>query len=230
MSTSRNILITGVSKGLGRVMALELASLGHTIDGCGRTQASLDALGAELGDGHHCRAVDVADPRQVDAWAADVLAAGRVPDLILNNAALITRRAPLWEIPEAEFSQLIDVNIKGVANVIRSFVPAMVERRRGVIINFSSGWGHSTAPHVAPYCASKFAIEGMTQALAQELPQGMAAIPLSPGIIHTEMLDTAFGAEANAFPTPQAWVHDAVPYILQLGAAENGQSCRVPGH
>ena len=130
----------------------------------------------------------------------------------------------------AEFSQLVDVNIKGVAHVIQAFVPAMVARRRGVIINFSSGWGQSTAPNVAPYCASKFAIEGLTQAMAQELPDGMAAIPLSPGIIHTEMLDTAFGDGASAYATPDAWVKDAVPYILSLGPDDNGQSRRVPGH
>ncbi len=230
MSPSRNILITGVSKGLGRIMALRLASLGHRIDGCGRSRSALDDLSKELREGHHLEAVDVSDGAQVQAWAEHVLAAGRIPDLLLNNAAVITRRAPLWEISGDDFSRIIDINIKGVANVIRSFVPAMVERRSGVIINFSSGWGHSTAPEVAPYCATKFAIEGLTQAMAQELPEGMAAIPLSPGIIHTEMLDTAMGAAADTFPSPEAWVDDAVPYILGLGVADNGQSRRVPGH
>jgi NADP-dependent 3-hydroxy acid dehydrogenase YdfG len=61
---------------------------------------------------------------------------------------------------------LIDVNIKGVANVIRYFVPAMIERGSGVIVNFSSYWGRSTAAEVAPYCATKWAIEGLTRALA----------------------------------------------------------------
>lgn len=230
MSSPRQVLITGVSKGLGRVMALRLASLGHHIDGCSRSPEALASLGQELGGKHHFKALDVSDSQQVDVWAKEILAAGRVPDLVLNNAAMITRKAPLWEIPEDEFSRLIDVNIKGVANVIRSFLPAMVERRRGTVVNFSSGWGHTTAPLVAPYCASKFAIEGLTQAFAQELPEGMAAIPFSPGIIHTEMLDTAFGEEAATFPTPEAWAEDAIPYILGLGAADNGQSRRLPGH
>ena len=230
MSASRQILITGVSKGLGRILALRFASLGHRIDGCGRSQGALDELAVALGDGHCLRAVDVSDEAQVKAWAEDVLAAGRVPDLVLNNAAVITRRAPLWEISGEDFSRLIDINIKGVVNVIRCFVPAMVARRRGVVINFSSGWGHSTAPHVAPYCASKFAIEGLTRAMAEELPPGMAAIPLSPGIIHTEMLDVAMGEAAESFPSPEAWVDDAVPYILGLGVADNGQSRRIPGH
>ena len=86
----------------------------------------------------------------------------------------------------------MDVNIKGTVNVIRHFVPAMVERRRGVIVNFSSGWGRSTRAEVAPYCATKWAIEGFTQALAQELPPGMAAVPLNPGIINTEHVAKLF--------------------------------------
>ena len=106
----------------------------------------------------------------------------------------------LWKVAADEFDRVVDVNIKGVANVIRAFVPAMIEREGGVIVNFSSGWGRSTAPEVAPYCATKWAIEGLTRALAQELPTGLAAVPLNPGIIDTEMLRSTFGGRAGAFP------------------------------
>ena len=85
--------------------------------------------------------------------------------------------APLWQVPADEFSRLIDVNISGVYYVIRHFGPAMVARGRGVIVNFSSGWGRSVSPEVAPYYATKWAIEGLTRALAEELPKGMAAVP-----------------------------------------------------
>ena len=121
--------------------------------------------------------VDVADDQQVKTWAERLLTQYEPPDLLINNAGLINQLAP-WQVPTEEFSRLIDVNIKGVANVIRHFVPAMIERKSGIIVNFSSGWGRSTSLQVAPYCASKWAIEGLTQALAQELPDGMAAIPL----------------------------------------------------
>src|SRR4029079_16144380 len=94
--------------------------------------------------------------------------------------------APLWAVPREEFDRLIHVNIKGIANVIRHLVPAMIGRGSGVIVNISSGWGRSTAAEVAPYCASKWAVEGLTRALAQELPAGMAAVPLNPGISDTE--------------------------------------------
>ena len=123
---------------------------------------------------------------------------------------------------------MLDVNIKGVTHVIRGFLPAMIDARRGVVVNISSGWGHSTAAHVAPYCASKFAVEGLTRALAHELPSGLAAVPLSPGVIHTEMLETAFGDDAAAHPKPDAWADVAIPYLLALGPEDNGRSQRIP--
>jgi NAD(P)-dependent dehydrogenase (short-subunit alcohol dehydrogenase family) len=104
----------------------------------------------------------------------------------------------------------------------------MIARGKGVIINLSSGWGRSTSPHVAPYCASKFAVEGLTQALAQELPPGLAAIPLNPGIIDTDMLRQSWGGDASQYPTAKAWAERAVPFLLNFGRKENGRSLSVP--
>jgi NAD(P)-dependent dehydrogenase (short-subunit alcohol dehydrogenase family) len=104
----------------------------------------------------------------------------------------------------------------------------MIARRSGVIVNLSSGWGRSTAPDVAVYCASKWAIEGLTQALAQELPAGMAAVPLNPGIIDTDMLRSCFGPDASAYPSPQKWVKSAAPFLLSLNERHNGQPLTVP--
>ena len=132
------------------------------------------------------------------------------------------------EVPAEEFSAVVDVNLNGVVNVIRHFVPAMIERGRGVIVNFSSGWGRSTDAEVAPYCATKWAIEGLAQALAQELPSGLAAIALNPGIINTEMLQSCFGASASAYPTPEQWAKKAVPFLLGLGPKHNGRPLTAP--
>ena len=171
--------------------------------------------------------VDVSDDAAVAEWAASVLKAEGPPDLLLNGAAVINTLAPLWQVSVAEFDTLVDINIKGVANVIRHFLPAMIERRCGVIVNFSSGWGRGTDPRVAPYCASKWAMEGLTKALAQELPTGMAAIPLSPGIIDTDMLRACFGDEASHYPDAREWAKTAAPYLLALGAADNGLSLTI---
>ena len=80
---------------------------------------------------------------------------------------------------------------------------------------------------MAPYCASKWAIEGLTKALAEELPAGMAAVPLSPGIIDTAMLRQAWADGAAAYPSPEEWVKTAAPFILQLGPKDNGESRSV---
>jgi len=222
------VLITGVSRGLGRAMAEEFIRLGHAVLGCGRSEKETGQLRKQFAAPHDFTVVDVSADEQVAAWAKRVLKAHGAPDLLLNNAGLINRNARLWEIGATEFSQVIDVNLKGVANVIRHFVPAMVKSKSGVIVNFSSGWGRSTAAEVAPYCATKWAIEGLTQALAQELPPGMAAVPLNPGIINTDMLRSCFGGSASSYPIPQEWAKIAVPFLLKLGASDNGRPLTVP--
>lgn len=225
--TSKVILISGATRGLGRAMADEFIHCGHRVLGCGRSSAAILALNQRHGPDNRFEVVDVTRDEEVRDWAGRCLTLAGPPDLLLNNAALINRNAPLWEVPADEFSAVIDVNIKGVASLIRHFAPAMVRRESGVIVNFSSGWGRSTDPEVAPYCATKWAIEGLSKALAQELPQGMAAIPLSPGIIDTEMLRSCFGAEAGNYPGAVEWARSAVPWLLGLGPRDNGLSLTV---
>ena len=225
----RLVVITGVTRGLGRAMAERLAKDGHTVLGCGRSLADVKDLQYLLGKPHNFSVVDVANAAQVQKWAEKLLADYGAPDLIINNAALTTDPAPLWTVPEDAFSSVIDTNIKGVFHVIRAFTPAMISRRTGVIVNISSAWGRTADPHVAPYCATKWAIEGLTQAFAQELPQGMAAVALNPGIINTHLLKQCFGDGAAAYPNPLDWVTRAIPFILQLGPQDNGKSLNVPG-
>jgi len=160
-------------------------------------------------------------------WAARALANDAAPDLLINNAAVMNRLAPLWEQDDREFTRLVDANIRGVQNVIRHFVPAMVKAGKGVIVNLSSGWGRSVSPEVAPYCMSKWAIEGLTKALAEELPKGMAAVPLNPGVIDTDMLRSCWADDAAAYPKAEAWAKTAAPFILKLGARDNGKSLTV---
>ena len=222
------VLITGATRGCGRAMVERFIESGHTVVGCGRSESHVVELRKQFGAPHRFDVVDVSDDRQVAMWARSVIEAGLVPDLLLNNAAVMNQTAPLWTISADEFDRLMQVNVCGVANVIRHVVPAMIERQRGVIVNFSSGWGRSTSPEVAPYCASKYAIEGLSLALAQELPRGMASIPLNPGIINTEMLQTCWSDGASRYPTPDRWSRTAVPFLLSLGPKDNGQSVSVP--
>jgi len=208
-------------------MAEGFARGGHTVTGCGRTEKAVVELRKEFGKPHDFAVLDVTDNAAVKAWAEKAMNNFGPPDLLVNNAAVINQNAPLWEVPDEEFSRVIDVNIKGVTNVIRHFAPGMVARRAGVIVNFSSGWGRSTDAEVAPYCATKWAIEGLTQALAQELPEGMAAVPLNPGIIDTDMLRSCFGGSASSYPSPEEWARRSVPFLLKLGPKDNGRPLTV---
>lgn len=226
--SGRRILITGVTRGLGRAMAEKFIELGHTVIGCGRSSEQIAELRNSFGKPHQFEVVEVTDDAKVATWAKAVLADGGPPDLLLNNAAVVNPNAPLWKVPPQEFSHVIDVNIKGVYFVLRHFLPAMVAAKSGVVVNFSSGWGRSTSPEVAPYCATKYAIEGLTLALAAELPKGMCAVPLNPGIINTDMLQSAFGDHAADYPSPEQWAEKAVPFLLALGPKDNGKSLTAP--
>ena len=229
----QTILITGVSRGLGRALTEEFIRLGHVVIGCGRSEKEIAQLRKQFPAPNDFAVVNVADDSQVAAWAKRVLKSHAAPDLLLNNAALINRNAPLWLVPAQEFSgknRPIDVNLKGVANVIRHFAPAIIKQGRGVIVNFSSGWGRSTDPEVAPYCATKWAIEGLTQSLAQELPPGLAAVPLNPGIINTAMLQSCFAGGAASYPAPREWAKTAAPFLLKINSADNGRQLTAPIH
>ena len=151
----------------------------------------------KMGEGYF-ESVDVCDSAAVTEFCKKAQEKMGSPDLLVNNAALMNPVAKLWEVPEEEFGKVIDVNIKGVANMIRAALPMMIERGSGVVVNFSSGWGRSVSPEVAPYCATKWAMEGLSLALAEELPEGLAAVALNPGVIDTDMLRQTWGESAGA--------------------------------
>ncbi len=226
-----NIVITGVTRGLGLALAKWFIAHGHGVAGCGRTGQAIFDLRFEHPEPHRFDPVDVTQAVKVNLWAERVMGGeGMVaPDLLINNAGVMNTPAPLWDVPAEEFSKVVAVNLVGVNNVLRAFVPAMVARRRGVIVNLSSGWGRSVSAGVAPYCATKWAIEGLTKALAEDLPEGMAAVPLNPGVIDTAMLGQAWAEGAGAYPKAERWAETAAPFILGLGAADNGRSLSVPG-
>lgn len=220
----RRIAITGVSRGLGRAMVAEFVRLGHQVSGCCRDVEVAADLQTQYGASHHFQAVDVTDQLAVRNWCQQTVDHFGAPDLLLNNAAVINANAPLWQVPANEFADIININICGVHHVLAGFIPAMIDAGEGVIANFSSTWGHSTSPEVAPYCATKFAIEGLTKALAAELPAGLCAVPFNPGVIDTDMLRSCFGDQASAFPSPESWAETAVPRLLAITSSDNGIS------
>lgn len=243
-ATPRTILITGVSKGLGRALAVEVAKRGHAVIGCSRTQEKLNSLQLELASAtptspssmepnslssnkHLLINADVTSNDSVEEMACKVMEKIGVPDIIVNNAGTINKNERIWEVTEEEFNTVIDTNVKGIANVLRHFIPLMLPNKQGIIVNMSSGWGRSGAALVAPYCASKWAVEGLTKSVAKELPEGMAIVALCPGVINTDMLASCFGESAEMYQTPETWALKAATMILNLTALDNGASLTV---
>lgn len=222
-----DIWVIGCTAGLGRALVPEFDSAGHRLVGCGRNSEALAEL-SNAYPNHHFAQVDIADESSVQAFTNAAIAQVGPPDLLINNAGVINQPANLWEIESVEFDHVIDVNVKGIANVIRHVVPAMVDRGTGVIANLSSGWGRSTSPGMAPYCASKWAVEGLSSALAQDLPSGMAAVSVNPGVIATDMLRKCWPDTADGFPSPESWASTAAPFFLDIDASENGRQLTAP--
>lgn len=224
-----HICITGCTKGLGRALVEWFLEQEWAVSGCGRNaDAILELVDSKPRARTHFERVDVTDDAAVGLFAAEVEAALGSPDLLLNNAGIINANAPLWEVPEKEFSHVVDVNIKGVANVLRHFAPMMVARGQGIMLNLSSGWGRSTSAEVAPYCATKWAIEGMSQAMAQELPAGVAVAALNPGVIDTDMLRSCFGEGAGGYSDANDWAKRAGPFLRDLDTSCNGRQLTSP--
>ena len=205
-------------------MALEFAKRGWQVAGGARDLHGLSDLEKQLTSPRLIRSLDVTQSHDVDSFAQEVKESLGVPDLLVNNAGLINQNAPLPQVSADEFASVLAVNLGGIHNMIRSFVPMMEDKGQGIIVNFSSYWGQSTAPEVGPYCATKWGVEGLTRSLAQELPKGMAAVAFNPGVINTEMLQSTFGEQALSYPNPEEWALEAVNRLENLTVADNGSS------
>ena len=214
------IVITGATKGLGRALAEQYIQLGHTVIGCGRSVNSIKLMSNSYKHNSDFQVVDISNHKQVRSWAKNILIKFGSPDFLLNNAGIINKNASLWDVSEQEFSDVIDTNIKGIYNTIKEFVPNMIKVGKGTVVNFSSGWGRSTSPEVAPYCSSKWAIEGLSKSLAQELPEGMVSVALNPGVIDTNMLRSCWSENAGMYEKPESWAKRAAPFLSLIHISE----------
>ena len=218
------VCISGVSKGLGYALAKEFDRRGWSVAGCARSEGALINLGNDLQNKHFIQKADITQQPDVQTFADKALSTLGVPSLLLNNAGKINKNARLHEISSDEFLDVLQVNLCGTHNMIRAFLPSMLEAGKGTIVNFSSYWGQSSAAEVAPYCASKWAIEGLTRALAQELPNELSAVALNPGVIDTDMLRSCFGESARNHEKPHDWAKHAVDRLERLTVSDSGMT------
>ena len=183
-------IITGAGRGIGAAIAIRLGAMGAAAVLCGRTRASLEATAQMVGKaGGRAEVVecDVTDLGSVEAMAAHVNAAfGRI-DILVNNAGIATDAGPLYRLPPGSWDQMLNTNLRGVYYCIRACVPAMISRRAGHIINISSLAGKNPLPNGAAYAASKWGLNGLTYAVAEELRgYNIRAAVVCPGSVDTE--------------------------------------------
>lgn len=230
-----SVLITGTSKGIGFETALAFARAGYLVHATMRNPAQAPAL-AEIAARENLKievsAMDVDRDDSVSRCIADIRAKHRPIDVLVNNAG-IEKAGSIEESPIEDFKATMETNYFGVLRCVKSIVTDMRLRRSGTIINVSSVAGSFCHPPMTAYCASKWALEAMTESLACEMkPFGVRVTMVKPGIIDTSMahrigaigdsayphagrIETLFQTTLRDAPVPPSLVADKILKIAQ---------------
>lgn len=194
-------VVTGAASGIGAGLARCAAARGMTVVLADRDAAPLSDVARGIGDSAIAVPTDVTDPAALEALAERAFAAGPV-ELLFNNAGVLTT-GKSWEIPADKWRQSVEVNILGIVNGLRAFVPWLLAADRpSRIVNTASVGGFLPSPLMAPYSATKFAVVALTEALAGELAMSggqVAASLLAPGPVKSDIFREDAGADAAQF-------------------------------
>ncbi len=224
----RTALVTGASAGIGAAIARRLAAEGCHLVLWARRSDRLKTLGAELERAHRVRvsvaAVDVRDRAAVNR-AAEALLAATVPDILVNNAGLAAGLAKLHEGDPDDWDRMIDTNLKGLLNVSRAILPAMVKRGTGHVVNIGSTAGHQVYQMGNVYNATKFGVKALSEGMNLDVAGTMIRVSsVDPGHVRTEFADVRFHGDQQRVektyegfrPLAPEDIADIVSYIVNL--------------
>ncbi len=223
------ILVTGASSGIGEACARRLAGEGAALALWARRLDRLERLAAELEQRHRVAVrlarVDVRERAEVNRVAADLVAAGGVPDVLINNAGLASGLSKIHEGDPEDWDRMIDTNLKGLLNVTRAILPHMVARRRGHVVNIGSTAGHMTYPMGNVYNATKFGVRALTEGMNLDLAGTPIRVSgVDPGFVATEFSDVRFHGDTERAkavyqgfqPLTADDVADTIAYVVNL--------------
>jgi short-subunit dehydrogenase len=183
------VFITGASSGIGKQLAVDFAARGANVVGCGRSNARLKEKMKEVRPDSPAAtmiACDVSDAEQVQGMVDKILADYSKVDILINNAG-VGMRKPFVESALETIEELIRINFLGAVYCTHAVLPSMIARKRGHIVNISSGAGKIGSLNMGVYCASKFALNGWSESLYHELkPLGINVSLVCPGPVRTE--------------------------------------------
>lgn len=222
--TGKRAIVTGAANGIGKAIAERLSSEGCTVALWDmdeqRLQTTLTGLGE--GRGHSAHVVDVSCLKAVKvAFAATTAAWGHTPDVLVNNAG-IGRLASILDVTPEDFDRTLDVNVGGTFNCSHVIVPAMRDNGAGQIVNMASWFGKSGRPNSLAYCASKFAIIGMTQSMAIDLAAyNIRVNAVCPGTIDNTDMRKQADAQAAALGMPPAAERQHLIPLKRLGQPQD---------
>ncbi|MNL03664.1 3-oxoacyl-[acyl-carrier-protein] reductase FabG [compost metagenome] len=186
MQSAKTMLITGVSSGFGRALAEEALAAGYRVVGTVRSEQARQSFESLNPASAFGRVLDVTDFDSLENVINEIEANVGPLDVLVNNAGY-GHEGVVEESPLAEMRRQFDVNVFGAVAVTKSVLPHMRKRRRGHILNITSMGGFITMPGIAYYCGSKFALEGISEALGKEVrPFGIRVTAVAPGSFRTQ--------------------------------------------
>ena len=215
--TGKRIVISGGSKGLGKALAQRFAREGAKLAICARHDEALNAVVKELREIDAVvisRPCDIANSEEVKEFAATVIDEFDSVDVLINNASAILPLKHIADYAEREWEEVMRTNINGLFNFTHAFLPPMMEKKSGAIINVSSSVGRATRARWGAYAVSKYALEGFTQLLADELrPFNITVNSVNPGAMATEMRRVVHPEEDQKLLRKPEFVTDLFVYL-----------------